>query len=47
MLICRGIDTSIKDFDKRAKWGVDLVDGSMKDGYGHGTQVAGNYPMLS
>ena len=47
MLKCRGINTAIDDFEGRARWGIDLVDGSRQDAHGHGTQVAGNYLVLS
>ena len=39
----RGIDTSHRDFNGRAKFGVDFVDShAVKDDpVGHGTHVAG------
>ena len=46
-MLYSGIDTTKVDFEGRAIWGIDLVDGSRRDGYGHGTQVAGNYLVLS
>ena len=40
-VIDSGIRTSHADFGGRARWGVDLVDGSRTDCTGHGTHVAG------
>ena len=37
----RGIQVNHTDFRGRARWGVDYVDGTMQDVYGHGTHVAG------
>ena len=37
----RGIQTDHPDFGGRVRWGADYVDGTMQDGTGHGTHVAG------
>jgi len=40
-IIDTGIYTGHNDFEGRAKWGANFVDGSDGDGNGHGTHVAG------